>query len=69
MKNNKVVANRPIGFAETNDSNNVTKIIEFNVSNDYIISLDTKTKKGNTWKIIKNEKFIIDKSGKIVEKK
>ncbi|QYS88668.1 hypothetical protein [Flavobacterium davisii] len=45
LKNNKVVTNKTIGFSETDDYNNVTKIVSFNVSNDYIINLDTKVKK------------------------
>lgn len=70
LKKDKVVTNKMIGFVnDTEGSNEISKLTEFEISNDYIISLSTKTKNGNNWKTIKKEQFKIDSSGKMIEVK
>lgn len=67
LKNNKVITKKDIGFAKQGDEpNTVSEFTEFEVSKDYVFSLNTKTKKGGEFKTIKLEKFKIDNDGSIV---
>ena len=58
LKNDKVVTLKGIGFAEVGeDRNSISNITEFNINDDYILSLDTKTRNGDNWKTLKKEKL------------
>ncbi len=63
MKNNKVITKKGVGFAKEGDKPNT--VSEFEVNKDYVFSLNTKTKKGDSFKILKSEMFKIKDDGLI----
>ncbi|WP_456311783.1 hypothetical protein [Pseudomonas shirazensis] len=67
LKNNKVITKKDIGFAkEGDDPNTVSEFTQFEISRDYIFSLNTKAKSSNDFKNLKTEKFKIDDNGLIL---
>lgn len=67
LKNNKVMRKKDIGFTkEGNGSNTVSEFTEFEINEDYIFSLTTRTKKGEDFKTLKTEKFKIDDNGFVI---
>jgi len=67
LKNDKVITKKDVGFAkEGNKPNTVSEFTEFEISKDYVFSLDTKTKNGKEFKTLKTEKFKIDSNGSII---
>lgn len=67
LKNNKVVTKKDVGFAkEGDDPNTVSEFTQFEISKDYVFSLNTKIKKSEDFKSLKTEKFKIDDNGLIV---
>lgn len=66
LKNNKVITKKDVGFAKEGDKpNTVSEFTEFEVNKDYIFSLNTKNKKGDSFKTLKLEKFKIKDDGLI----
>jgi len=67
LKNNKVITKKDIGFTkEGNKPNTISEFTQFEISKDYIFNLNTKTKSGQDFKVLKTEKFKIDDNGLIV---
>jgi hypothetical protein len=67
LKNNKVITKKDIGFAKEGDEpNKVSEFTQFEISKDYIFSLNTKTKNGEDFQTLKTERFKIDDNGLIV---
>jgi hypothetical protein len=67
LNDSKVITKKDIGFAEGGgDGNTVIKFTEFEISKDYVFNLNTKTRKGDDFKTIKQEKFKIDENGLVV---
>lgn len=67
LKNNKVITKKDIGFVkEGNEPNKVSEFTQFEISKDYVFSLNTKTKNGEDFKTLKTERFKIDDNGLIV---
>lgn len=67
LKNNKVITKKDVGFAKAgNVLNTVSEFTQFEISEDYIFSLTTKTKKGEDFKTLKTEKFKIDDNGFVI---
>jgi hypothetical protein len=70
IKNGKVITVKDIGFAKSGeDGNSISKLTEFEVSKDFIFTLDTKSRKGDDFKIEKQEKFEINENGLVVKEK
>lgn len=66
LKNDKVITKKDVGFAKEGDKpNTVSEFTEFEVEKDYVFTLNTKTKKGDSFKILKSEMFKIKDDGLI----
>ncbi|MCV9926933.1 hypothetical protein OIU83_04690 [Flavobacterium sp. LS1R49] len=67
LKNNIVISKRDIGFVKEGDNGNtISEFTEFEINKNYVFNLDTKIKKGEDFKVLKEEKFKIDENGLIV---